>query len=100
MKLDLSDLQKTLEELLKDFLTGKSTNTDSSWSLTITKIANGYTMQGYYGTSVVVEDSDTDPLASGEKLLCGVMEHFNLGGSKHDAERLSVTRIKKEEEKI
>lgn len=65
------------------------------WSLQIIKVSNGYMLYEDDGESVI-QDSDTDELKSGEELLWAVMEYFDFGGSKHDAERLRVVREKGE----
>ena len=40
----------------------------------------------------------TGALKSGEELLWWVMDYFGFGGSKHDAERIRIVRVKREEE--
>jgi len=84
--LDYSDLEKQLQELIERA-------GDPPWSLTITRINNGYMLHGSDYDSVI-EDVEDDPLKSGERLLWDVMDCFNLLGSKHDPERLMVCREK------
>ncbi len=40
----------------------------------------------------VIEDDDDDGLKSGEQLLWAVIEIMGIGGGRHDAERLTITR--------
>ena len=71
-----------------------------SWTISITRTDNGFLLEhveqlddGTETTSqYVIEDNVNDELKSGESLLWQVIEFFNLGGSKYDRERLSVTR--------
>ncbi|MBE3137672.1 MAG: hypothetical protein IMZ43_09845 [Thermoplasmata archaeon] len=84
--LDYSDLEETLMDLMKQV-------NDPPWSLTITRIDNGYMLHGVDYDSVI-EDVEMDPLKSGEGLLRNVMSYFDLQGSKHDAERLRIVREK------
>jgi len=82
-----------------------------SWYLNITKAANGYVLrwddEDEDGATVshteVIQDgpddnADTGELKSGEELLWWVMDYFGFGGSKHDAERIRIVRVKREEE--
>ena len=47
----------------------------------------------------VVEDDDQDELKSGEEMLWKLIEYFGLSGSKHDKERLRITREKQCDDK-
>ena len=40
----------------------------------------------------VIQDSKSDELKSGEELLWAVIDHFCLGGSRYDKERLVIKR--------
>ena len=65
--------------------------------LKITKVNNGYTLEGTFGNDEepsvdVIEEDEVDELVSGEGLLWSVMDYFNFGGSKHDKERIRVIR--------
>jgi len=85
-RVDFSDLGETLRELIEQA-------SNPPWSLTITRIDNGYMLHGSDYDSVI-EDVESDPLRSGEELLWNVMDYFDLRGSKHDPERLRVVREK------
>jgi len=82
--LDFSDLKETLQELIEQV-------SNPPWSVTITRIDNGYTLCGT-DTCAVIEDDDNDELKSHEELLWRIIEYFNFQGSKHDAERIRVIR--------
>jgi len=71
------------------------------WSLTIQRLDNGYLLtspdcEGLGPSEWVVEDgpdgNEFINLSSGEALLWEVMDYFNFGGSKHDAERIRIVR--------
>lgn len=76
-----------------------------SYEINIKRITNGFILsweEEYADDSgktftqqEVIEDSDKDDLKSGEELLWRIMEYFNLGGSKHDEQRITVERTKK-----
>ena len=72
----------------------KNENVVTPYSLIITHCDNGYILTDYEGKQWVIEDSDTDPLASGEHFLWDIMNHFDFAGSRHDKERLRVVREK------
>lgn len=64
-----------------------------AWTLTITRLDNGYLLCGKpEGQEWVIEDSESDVLKSHESLLWEIMNYFNFGGSKHDKERLTIKR--------
>lgn len=69
------------------------------WYLKIVRTQNGYycTQNGSEFMDHVIEDSEEDGLKSHEELLWFVMEHFSFYGSKHDKERLRITREKRED---
>ena len=71
------------------------------WALTIERVDNGYILTPLGqdesdSQEWVIEDGlDGDGivnLTSGEALLWEVMDYFNFGGSKHDAERIRIVR--------
>lgn len=71
----------------------------SDYKLIIYREDNGYILSGKdFNTDslykIVIEDDDKDVLKSHESLLWEIMDYFCLGGSKHDEERLRVTREK------
>jgi len=71
----------------------------ADWGVEITRVGNGYVCrfpdqeaeEPRWETEVVA-DMDEDPLKAGEELLWWIMNYFSLGGSKHDAERLTIRR--------
>ena len=65
------------------------------WKLTIIRTDNGYILRGTE-INLVLEDTE-DKLSSHEHLLWEVMDYFNFQGSKHDPERLRITREKNED---
>ena len=73
------------------------------WELKIRSISNGYILfipkedEHTTDREVVIEEDESDGLEAQESLLWAIMEYFNIGGSKHDKERLRVVRQKKEE---
>ena len=77
----------------------------SAWTLEITRGDNGYKLRWWDelddGSCVwheeYIEDDEVDELKSGEELLWEVADHFSLGGSKHDAERLKIVREKRDD---
>ncbi len=77
-------------------MTDEEDNTIFPWQLKITHVDNGYLLEGIGDDGMpaqwVIEDNDTDELASHESLLWNIMDYFNFGGCKHDAVRLRVTR--------
>lgn len=68
--------------------------------LTITRADNGFRMNwnedGEDDIPIhyeeVIQDDGTDEMKSGEELLWWVMNHFDLGGSRYDKQRLRITR--------
>ncbi len=63
------------------------------WILTIEAVQNGYHLKGT-DLDIVIEKNEEDPLKGDEVLLLEVMEYFNFGGSKHDAQRIRIIREK------
>lgn len=69
------------------------------WELRITRVENGYHLwapkedEEEIDREWVLEETEDD-LSVHEKLLWEVMEFFNFQGSKHDKERIRVTREK------
>ena len=77
---------------------------ENVWKLEIERVSNGYNLRGKFGDSdivltMVIEDGDMDELYAPERLLWEVLDYFNVGGSKHDTERLRVVREKNGEYK-
>jgi len=74
----------------------------ADWKLEITKVENGYLLEypdedsegNYIRKRMVLEEDEKDELKSNENLLWQVMEHFGFYGSKHDKERIRITREK------
>jgi hypothetical protein len=71
----------------------------TDWACEITRVANGYVCKyphcdedREYIETDVFSDDDDDELKSGEDLLWWIIDHFALGGSRHDAERLRIKR--------
>lgn len=85
-QIDFTDLEETIQELI-----GQVNN--PPWSVTITRIDNGYVLQGN-NIDYAIEDNDQDELRSHADLLWKIMEYFNFGGSKHDPERIRIIREK------
>jgi hypothetical protein len=72
-------------------------NKDKSeeWSLKIVRVDNGYILMGWPNdTQCVIEMDKFDELKGHEELLRDVMDYFDFQGSKHDAERLQITRVR------
>ncbi len=73
---------------------------DSDNWLRIDRVSNGFilTMPGEeFETATVTEviaESETDELSAGQELLWNIMDYFGLCGSRHDAQRLTITREK------
>ena len=74
---------------------------DNMFQLTIVKADNGFVLR-YFNEEmnedrfVSVEDPpDGNEVETAEKMLWEVIEFFGLQGSKHDPERIKVTREKK-----
>ena len=71
--------------------------------LIIERVNNGYIIkypkeeEDVLQSKIVIEDNDKDELESHEDLLWEVMKYFNFGGSKHDKERIRITREKRAE---
>jgi hypothetical protein len=65
---------------------------EKAWGVEITKVSNGFTLKDSNGNITVVEEDETDALSAGEKLLWEIIDYFDLRGSKHDRERILVTR--------
>jgi hypothetical protein len=67
--------------------------------LTISRASNGYVVQWHedgFSQIEVIEGSETDALKDGESLLWLIMDHYGFGGSKHDAERIRIVRVKRD----
>ena len=67
-----------------------------SYELKITRVENGYLLEGIFleseEASFFVLEDEKDEMRSGEKLLWEVIEYFGLSGSRYDKERLRITR--------
>ena len=74
------------------------------WQLDITRGDNGYKLGWWDETDdgeriwheEYIEDDEADELKSGENLLWRIGDYFAILGSKHDAERLRIVRVKRE----
>lgn len=76
-----------------------------SYEIKIRRVDNGYILEwdepygdGVDGTVIqqeVIQDDDADELKSQEELLWRIREYFGILGSKHDTERLTIERVKK-----
>jgi hypothetical protein len=69
--------------------------------LLIKQAANGYILKYYddeneCNLTEVIEESEVDELKAGETLLWWLMDHYGFGGSKHDAERIRIVRVKRD----
>jgi hypothetical protein len=70
----------------------------NDFAVEITRVGNGYICrfprtEGDPGWAAeVITDDVIDELRAGEDLLWWLVEYFNLGGSRHDAERLRIKR--------
>lgn len=70
------------------------------WDLKITKADNGFGLRWEEEDEdgrpclheEVIQDDDMDDLKSGQELLWHVINYFSLGGSRHDKERLHISR--------
>ena len=77
------------------------------WSLTITKAENGYVLSHQEDPTegselvtrytVVEEKAESSEVICTRDLLWEVVDYFNLAGSKHDTERISIETTKKED---
>jgi len=68
----------------------------NKWQLTIEKVGNGYILHGPDDLPIVCEEDEGDELKHHESMLWAVIEYFGFTGSKHDKERLRVTREQNE----
>ena len=68
------------------------------WSLVITRVDNGYLLEGSDGSCIVIEEDPEDGLHEHEQLLFEVRDYFNFQGSKHDKERIQILRLTPEDE--
>ena len=62
------------------------------WSLVITRVDNGYLLEGSDGACIVIEEDPDDELREHEQLLFEVRDYFNFQGTKHDKERIQILR--------
>jgi hypothetical protein len=72
------------------------------WVLRIEKVENGFIASYRLDEETtlnkeVFQDDGTDDLKSGEEMLWFVLDHFGIGGSKHDPERIRIVREKRDE---
>jgi len=67
----------------------------NKWSLCITRTDNGYYLTGSDEIQTVLQETE-DSLSVHEQLLWEVMDYFDFRGSKHDPERIRITREKGE----
>lgn len=64
---------------------------EASFILTITKVDNGFVLNGEDYHAVCEEgEGEFGEIEAGGKMLWSVIEHFGMGGSRHDAKRLRV----------
>lgn len=62
------------------------------WRLIITRVDNGYVLEGNDESRSVIQENERDELSEHIQLLWQVQEYFGFGGSKHDKERIQVIR--------
>ncbi len=73
---------------------------DNDHWIRIIRVRNGFVLESpneddssdIYKT--VIEEKEDDELSAGQELLWDIMDCFGLGGSRHDAQRLTITREK------
>lgn len=68
----------------------------ADWSMTISKAENGYIVLSNDDekTARIFQEDDEDSLKAIEQVLWDVIEYFGEYGSKHDKERIRITREK------
>ena len=71
------------------------------WDARVERVDNGYIVylsgdDDNSGSIAICEDDDIDDLKSFESVLWELMEHFGKGGSKHDKERIHISRLQKD----
>jgi hypothetical protein len=67
------------------------------WILTIEKVQNGFVLTGKGAENngpFVIREDEMDELKVFEELTWQIWEYFGYYGSKHDPERLRITREK------
>ena len=64
------------------------------WWVKVSRINNGYILDYSDGLPDVAEDDDNDDLSSHQKMLWKLQEFFSFTGSKHDPDRIIITRKK------
>ncbi len=73
---------------------------DSENWIHIVRVSNGFIIttpfddDGSSDNKVVIAENEDDELSAGQELLWNIMDYFGLGGSRHDAQRLTITREK------
>ncbi len=73
---------------------------DSENWIHIVRASNGFILtmpvddEEAVNNKVVIAESEDDELSSGQELLWNIMDYFGLCGSRHDAQRLTITREK------
>lgn len=74
-----------------------------NWKCSIEKCENGFVViypkeieDNIVDVLHVIEESETDKLKEIEDLLFWIIDYFDYYGSKHDPERITVTREKHE----
>lgn len=75
----------------------KKSGSANGWNLWIKRADNGYYLEGCDGQKFVIEEKEDDELYEHEQLLFIVQEYFNFQGSKHDKERIQISRQSSEE---
>ena len=69
------------------------------WFMEIERVHNGYVVRylvhsegGSFWETNVLEGNEKDELANHESLLYLIMDFFNFGGGRYDAQRLRIKR--------
>ncbi len=69
------------------------------WALNIVRCDNGFSVSDYNGEMAVFEEDEDCPLSTDPLCVCRmlwhIVEYFGGVGSKHDAERISISVIKR-----
>lgn len=68
----------------------------AGYGVKITRVHNGFVCQFKNEDDIiqaeVISDEEDDSLKGGELLLWWIIDYFGIDGSRHDAERLTITR--------
>ena len=93
LKVDFSDFKKVLDALLVKI-------NDNERKLTIWQEMDCYILEGKIEDITrkwVIEIDPNDPLEACIRLIFELMNYFSFSGSKHDEERIRVTRVKRDD---